>query len=307
MPKHIDVIGAPIDAGGGRSGAAEGPGALIAGGILSRLEAAGHTVCHRDIFEASRDAPLSVKPVKTRRTANVNEVAEAIALLAAQTFASLRTGHTPLVLGGDHSVVVGSIGAALHPDLLSGKELGLIWIDAHYDAHTGKTTSSGNANGMPLASILGRGLRAFRTPIGGRKIHPSNVIHIGAGKKDCEPEEITLLDRMKVRRFTEADILATGMIPVGEAYAELCGRVDAIWVSFDLDAVNHYWAPGVAYPNQGGLSYQSLMQLATFLASKGKIIGADIVEHTPRLEKWDALGRPLTATLATEFAIRLFE
>jgi arginase len=243
---------------------------------------------------------------KKRRTEHVNEVAGVISSLAAQTFASLRVGHTPLILGGDHSVVVGSIGAALHPDLLCGKRLGLVWIDAHYDAHTGATTSSGHANGMPLASLLGRGLRAFRAPIGNRKVHPRNVLHLGAGKADCEPEEIALIERLQVQCFTEEKIYRDSMIPVREAYDRLCERVDHIWVSFDLDVVNQYWAPGVAFPNKNGLSHHMLMLLVDHLA-KGKIIGADIVEHAPNREQYDACGYPKTATLATEFATRLFK
>lgn len=310
MPKHIDVIGVPIDVGGGRSGASHGPRALIASGIVGRLEAVGHTVSHQDIFEVGgaslrRSSSLS-SPARTR-TMYVDEVSASISLLAAHTFASLRVGHTPLILGGDHSVVVGSVGAALHPDLLCGKKLGLIWIDAHYDAHTGKTTSSGNANGMPLASILGRGLRAFRTPIGNRKIHPQNVLHIGAGKADCEPEEIALLERFRVRCFTREELYRDSVVQLRRAYDELCERVDHIWVSFDLDAVNKYWAPGVAYPNEDGLSHQMLMLIVDHLASKGKIIGADIVEHTPHLEQYDAFGVPRTADLATDFAVKLFQ
>lgn len=309
MPKHIDVIGVPIDVGGGRSGASHGPKALMASGIMDRLEAAGHTVSYKNILEDGVSALCLPKtrssPAKTR-TLYVDEVSASIALLAAHTFSSLRVGHTPLVLGGDHSIAVGSVGAALHPDLFPGKKLGLIWIDAHYDAHTGKTTSSGNANGMPLASILGRGLRAFRTPIGNRKIHPKNVLHIGAGKADCEPEEIALLERLKVRCFTREDLYRDSVVQLRRAYDELCDRVDCIWVSFDLDAVNKYWAPGVAYPNEDGLSHQMLMLIVDHLASKGKIIGADIVEHTPHLEKYDAFGTPRTADLATEFALKIF-
>jgi arginase len=310
MPKHIDVIGVPIDVGGGRSGACHGPRALIASGIVQKLEAAGHTVSCKDIFEGNVEpvclASAPSPPSKTR-TLYVDEVGASITLLAARTFASLRVGHTPLILGGDHSVVIGSVGAALHPDLLCGKKLGLVWIDAHYDAHTGKTTSSGNANGMPLASLLGMGLREFRTPISNRKIQPKNVLHIGAGKADCEPQEIALLERLNVRCFTEEHILTSGILPICDAYDELCTRVDLIWVSFDIDAVNQYWAPGVAYPNKGGFSYSMLMHLVDRLASRGKIIGADIVEYAPHKEEYDPLGFPKTATLATEFALRLFQ
>ncbi len=308
MPKHIDVIGVPIDYGGARSGVCHGPRVLIASGILSSLEAKGHTVSHKDILVAKAEARASrsARYAKKALTLYTEEVSTAIALLAAQTFASLRVLHTPLILGGDHSVVIGSIGAALHPDLLCGKKLGLVWIDAHYDAHTDRTTSSGNANGMPLAALLGRGLRAFRAPISGRKIEPSNVLHIGAGKADCEPEEIALIKRLGVRCFTEEHMQTSGLGPVCDAYDELFARVDQIWVSFDLDAVNKLWAPGVAYPNKGGLTYDQAMQLANHLASKGKVIGADIVEHAPHRDEYDHHGRPQTASLAIEFALRLF-
>lgn len=304
MCRNIDVIGVPFDLGGGRSGAAAGPAAFIESGILNELEMAGHTVAYKDLAYLLEPPPPLYKKARTQYA---NEVSGAIAALAAHTFVALRLGHTPLVLGGDHSIAVGSIGAALNPDLLRGKTLGLVWIDAHYDAHTGRTSVSGHANGMPLASLLGRGSRALRAPIGCRKIHPKNVLHVGAGKADCEPEEIALLRRLGLQYYTDEDICSDGVLSICDAYDSLCTRVDAVWVSFDLDAANKFWAPGVAFPNTRGFEYQTLFQFVDHLASCEKIIGADIVEYVPEREVHDAFGSPQTAMLATDFATRLFK
>lgn len=305
MPRSIDVIGVPFDLGGGKSGVDSGPDALVASGFLNVLGESGHTVSYKDLSKIS-DCPYlftsSLPPHgKVQYAKEVAYVAES---LCARTFASLRVGHTPVILGGDHSIAIGSIGAALAPGLLQGKRLGLVWIDAHYDAHTAATTPSGHANGMPLATLLGRGSRVLRHPIGNRKIRPEHVLHIGAGKADCEPEEIALFTKLKIPFFDQERLRREGWMPIDQALSSLARFVDYIWVSFDLDALNRMWAPGVAFPNKAGLDRNRVLWLADRLAMTRKIIGVDIVEHTSAQEEYDS-GRPRTATFASMFASRL--
>jgi arginase len=305
MPRLIDVIGVPFDLGGGKSGVDSGPDALVASGFLGVLGESGHTVSYKDLSKISECPHLFTSSLPPRgKVQYAKEVAHVIESLCARTFASLRVGHTPVILGGDHSIAIGSIGAALTPGLLQGKRLGLVWIDAHYDAHTAATTSSGHANGMPLATLLGRGPRILRRPIGNRKIRPQYILHIGAGKADCEPEEIALFAKLKIPCFDQERLRRDGWVPVDQALYSLARSVDCIWVSFDLDALNQRCAPGVAFPNKAGLDRNRMLWFADRLAMTGKIIGADIVEHTSAQEEYDA-GRPRTATFASMFASRL--
>lgn len=303
MSRSIDVIGVPFDLGGGKSGVDKGPEALIASGFLRVLQKSGHTVLYQDLMKTSGSGDLFHSPdPPCGKVQYVEEVAYVVNTLAARTFASLRVGHTPLILGGDHSIAMGSIGAALHPDIFPGKRLGLVWIDAHYDAHTAATTSSGHANGMPLATLLGRGAHSLRRAIGNRKIKPEHILHIGAGKADCEPEEIALFEKLQVPCFNQERLRRDGWMPAYQALLALSRSVDHLWVSFDLDAVNERFAPGVAFPNKAGLERNGVLWFAERLTMTGKVIGADIVEHTPVSEAYDMNRRPKTATLAADFA-----
>lgn len=306
MARSIDVIGVPFDLGGEKSGVDSGPAALVSSGFLDKLRFSGHGVSYKDLSQISESAHCftSTDP-PCGKVKYAKEAAGVLSLLAARTFASLRVGHTPIILGGDHSIAIGSVGAALTPELLPGR-VGLVWIDAHYDAHTARTTSSGHVNGMPLATLLGRGAGVLRHPISHRKIRPEHVLHVGAGKADCEPEEVALFAKLRIPCFTQEHLRSGGWHPVYQALSALARSVDHIWVSFDLDAVNYRWAPGVAFPNKAGLDRNSVYWFAERLALTGKICGADIVEHTSAREEYDANGQPKTATLAAEFAKRLF-
>jgi arginase family enzyme len=130
--------------------------------------------------------------------------------------------------------------------------------------------------------------------------------NIGAGKADCEPEEIALFAKLRVPCFDQERLKSGGWMPVYQALHSLAQAVDYIWVSFDIDAVNERWAPGVAFPNKSGIDDKGLFWLADRLALTGKVLGADIVEHSLSREKYDTRGMPKTAMLATEFARRIF-
>lgn len=303
MSRSIDVIGVPFDLGGGKSGVDKGPEAIVASGFLSVLRKSGHVVEYQDLALTAESASLFTSPDPPRgKLQYATEVAYVTNNLAARTFASLRVGHTPIILGGDHSIAIGSIGAALHPDLFPGKRLGLVWIDAHYDAHTAATTSSGHANGMPFATLLGKGAHKLRHAIGNRKIKPEHVLHIGAGEADCEPEEIALFSKLHVPCFDQKRLRHGGWMPPYQALLALSRSVDYLWVSLDLDALNERYAPGVAFPNKEGLDRNGVLWFAERLTMTGKVIGADIVEHSPRREVFDKNGQPKTATFAADFA-----
>lgn len=308
MARMIDVIGVPYHLGGTQNGTRGGPEGLVQNGFLAALEGRGHNVTYANLRAVSgRDDIFCGAHHEGHRVRYADELIALIPLLARQTGLALVEGSTPLVLGGDHSIVMGSIGAALHPDALHDDRLGLVWIDAHYDAHTEWTTHTGNTHGMPLAALLGEG-RQFRPAIGKQKFLPSQVIHIGAGVADCEPEEIALLSRLGVPCFPETFLAEKGWSPVYAALQALSSRVERIWVSFDLDSVCVEDAPGVSYRRlKGGLTRQEVLMLANWLSHTGKVVGADIVEMNFQYERLDAHGSSVTAHLASEFACQLLK
>ena len=168
-----------------------GPDALICSGSL-KLGYGGDFESHQNL-RVRENLSIDTTRVARGKVHYEHEVAQVVRLVSAHTFASLRHGHIPVVLGGDHSISIGSVGAALHPEFLRGRTFGLVWIDAHLDAHTHLTTPSRRAHGLPLATLLGYGPRKLLECIhsvtpssyAGRRTRCSmlsaNVIHVGCG------------------------------------------------------------------------------------------------------------------------------
>ncbi len=302
MHESIHVLGVPYELGGAGRGASSGPTALVEGGLLDILSEE-HKVSYLDLGDllpseifAGLNRPVQ-GPVR-----NHKELLRLIDDLCLRVMKLIHSRETPLVIGGDHSIVVGSIAAALR----STSSLGLVWVDAHYDAHTAETSHTGNAHGMPLATVLGFGGRCYDAVLQGRSVDPRHVLHVGAGSDDCEPEELELLDRLEVARFSDATLREIGWEPVFSFIEKLASSVEKIWVSFDLDAVRAEDAPGVYYRRKnGGLSRKEVLQLAYRLSATRKVVGADIVEMNFLRERV-VNGRFVTAVLASEFAELLF-
>lgn len=300
---RIDLIGVPFDLGGGKSGAREGPRALLLSGLLARLRAHGHSARYvdaeelsefPDVFTSSRDLRGRVRWLKN--------VAGVVGLTGARVTASLATSGTPVVLGGDHSIAIGSVSATLRRTRDEGASLGLLWIDAHYDAHTERSSRSHNANGMPLAAILGDGHPALRHR---EPISPDAVLHVGAGETDCEPDEIRYLIERRITTFSMSHIREFGPEMTYLGIEEFLRRHDRVWVSWDVDAVDARFAPAVDYPSIGGLSKDVILEIARRIASSGKVTGVDVVEYKPSSEEFGEDGRPKTAGLVQDFLLAL--
>lgn len=304
MMRFIDLIGVPSEAGGqnGTSGGAESMGRPLEAALVRQ----GHYAFYWNVREHA-DAPhiftLRGKPRgKVRFQKKVAQVAD---LIAAHTKTSLILGHTPAVIGGDHSVTIGSGRAALEFAVAQRKTIGLLWIDAHLDAHTHKTSHSHNANGMPLAVLLGYGLPSFR-PLR-QAFLPKHVLHFGRGETYCEREEEVLLKTLGVSMFSAKEFRQLDIAAPWRALVSLLARVDLVWVSFDLDAVDRKYAPGVHLRSNGGLSRTVLLWLAGHIAQSGKLCGVDIMEYKPSMEEYNEHGAGKTVVLASEFLSRLLE
>ena len=305
MLRPIYLLGVPSEMGA-LNGTSGGPQALLSP-LRALFSAVGQIMVYENVGENTVFHEIRKLPLRSRgKVHRKKHVAMVADLTASRTGALLSEGRIPLVLGGDHSVAMGSARGALEFARREGKKIGLIWIDAHYDAHTEKTTQSGNANGMPLASLLGFGPHAFRHPR--HAFRPEEVVHLGAGATDCEPEEKALLDTLGVELFS-AEALRRDPIPAWIAILALVDRVDLVWVSLDLDAVDHAFAPGVHLPSDGGLDRTLLLWLAGHMGvgMSGKLCGVDIMEYKPASDEFDSKGRGKTAILATDFLRELFK
>lgn len=290
---HVEIVGVPMDLGAGRRGAALGPEEIRRAGLRVALESIGNTVTDIGNVEVpARDAVPEGDP----RLRYVDTICRIARCVRDATAGAMTRGNVPLVLGGDHSLSIGSIrGVAQH------KRLGVLWLDAHGDFNTRESTPSGNIHGMPLSALVGLGDERLISLDGGPVplINPSNVVLFGV--RDLDPGECELLDESAVSVFSMAEIRRLGVAAAVALALEVVSRgTDGVYVSIDLDGIDPADAPGVSTPVQGGFTREDSTQVCSLLRASGRVAGVDLVELNPGQ---DDSGR--TASLAVELAARL--
>lgn len=297
MKRDISIIGVPMDLGQMRRGVDMGPSAIRYAGIVERLEKLAYTVHdlgNIDVPRPERGPHTSEKTVTLR---NLEEIVTANERLAEKVDEQVKLGRFPLVLGGDHSIAIGTLaGVSQHYD-----NLGLIWYDAHGDINTEKTSPSGNIHGMPLAVSLGLGDERLRSIMTDRaKVKPENVVLIGI--RDLDEGERDLLKKLNIKVYTMHEVDRIGMPQVmKETIAYLKDRTDGVHVSFDLDGIDPSEAPGVGTPVIGGLTYRESHLALEMLSEAGIVTSAEFVEINPMLDE-----RNKTADLAVALTGSLF-
>jgi len=290
--RDIAIIGVPVDLGAGRRGVDLGPGALRYAGIKERLAALGHSV--RDLGNlAVPQAEEFDPPAPGERLRYLEALIQVNLDLAHQVEALIADGSFPLILGGDHSLAIGSISG-----LARGRKIGLIWMDAHGDFNTPETTPSGNIHGMSVAALTGRGharLTALLEP--GPVLRDANIAMVGIRDLDSDEREVLLTTGIQV--FTMHDIDRRGLASVmEEALMRVSMGTAGFHVSLDMDALDPSEAPGVGTPVLGGISYREAHLAMEMVAQSGRLLGLDLVEVNPILDSHN-----VTAELAVAFAL----
>ncbi|MBM4765410.1 arginase [Bacillus sp. B15-48] len=292
--KKLSIIGMPMDLGQTRRGVDMGPSAIRYAGIFERLA---------NLFEEIEDLgdiPIGRPEVKVDPESNLRNlelVAEKNELLAREVEKIIGSGSFPLVLGGDHSIAIGSLaGVARHY-----RNLGVIWYDAHGDLNTAETSPSGNIHGMPLAVSLGIGHERL-TKINGftPKVKPENIVIIGA--RSLDHGEKDLIKELGINVYTMHEIDRLGMTKVmEETIAYLKDKTDGVHLSLDLDGLDPTDAPGVGTPVTGGITYRESHLAMEMLAEANIITSAEFVEVNPILDE-----KNKTATAAVALMNSLF-
>ncbi|WP_139990458.1 arginase [Paenibacillus paridis] len=286
--QQVAIVAVPFGKGAGTAGAELGPAHILnAAGLIEKL--AEMKVGCRLAGEVSLPAvPLPTHAGNAKHLSEVHEVASQLAERVSDIVAA---GDFPLVLGGDHSISIGTVaGLAGHYE-----NLGVIWFDAHSDLNTEDTSPSGNIHGMSLGISLGRGIPLL-TGLRGilPKIKPEHVVIIGARSLDtCEKEFIR---KLGITCYTMHDIDRLGIAKVMEKVIQrLAQTTDGVHVSFDIDSLDPIEAPGTGTPVKGGLSYREAHLALELLYQSGLVTSAEWVEVNPSLDHHDQ-----TAKLAVE-------
>lgn len=274
----MSIIGVPLDHGQSRRGVNMGPSAIRYAGAIDRLEAIGHDVSDEGDIQVG---VAKSTEMNTSNLKNVNEIIKANTNLAEKVEAVVKGGSFPLVLGGDHSIAIGTLAGLA----TSYENLGVIWYDAHADMNTSETSPSGNIHGMPLAVCIGLGdERLVNLHTEGPKVKPENIVIIGA--RDVDPGERVLIKERGIKVYTMHEIDKHGMSSVmQDAIAYLQSReVDGVHLSLDLDGLDPLYTPGVGTPVPGGISYRESHLAMEMLEESGLITSAEFVEVNPILD-----------------------
>ena len=291
MARQIRIIGIPLDLGQSKRGVDMGPAALRYAGLAVALERLGHRV------HDSGNLAVAVRETVHDQAANhyLPAVAEACRLTYAAAREAVAAGETPLFLGGDHSLAIGSIGGVTHH-----APRGVIWIDAHADFNTPETTVSGNIHGMPLAALIGEGYPAL-VDLGrpGPLLRPEDLVLIGL--RDLDPQERERLRASRITAYTMRDLDERGISAVVREALDRLEHHDGIHVSLDMDSIDPQHGPGVGTPAAGGLTCREAQLAMEIIADCGCCRSMDIVEINPILDHHNQ-----TARLAVELAASLF-
>ncbi len=288
---RIRVIGAPMDLGADRRGVDIGTSAIRYADLNHRLRSLGHHV--QDMGNLVVPQPES-QPLGNPKLKYLDQIVRVSEELAGIVTTILQEGDFPLVLGGDHSIGLGSISGVANVH----KNVGVLWIDAHADFNTDQSTPSGNIHGMILASLAGLGNSSL-TNIGGwsPKIHKETIVIVGA--RDLDPGEQELLHTNSIHVFTMSGIDQLGITKVMQQALAIAGQNnDGIHLSLDMDALDPTEAPGVGTPVRGGLTYREAHLAMELIADSHKLVSMDVVEVNPILDRENA-----TALLAVELVL----
>jgi arginase len=293
MRKNAAIIGAPLDLGAGRRGVDMGPSAIRYAGLEERLSAMGVGCVDRgNVASPVAEATAEHDP-RARFLPAIRATCERIAGLVG---AALDEDRIPIVLGGDHSIALGTLGGLA----LRHGPGAVLWFDAHGDLNTPQTTPSGNVHGMPLAAALGRGGPGFASEAWTLPaLEPERVAVIGA--RELDPGERALIRELGLSVHSMSEVDRRGIEAVVSEALERASGAPFVHVSLDMDGLDPDVAPGVGTAVRGGLTYREAHLAMELVAESGLLCCLEIVEVNPILDRQNA-----TAALAVELATSAF-
>ncbi len=285
--RDICLIGVPLDLGQDLRGVDVGPSALRYAGLADRLEQIGHKVTDYG------NIPTALPSTLAKSEDYVESIQHTCNILYHEVQQALARGEFPLVMGGDHSIAIGSIGGATHD-----APKGVIWIDAHADFNTPSSSPSGNIHGMPLAVLSGSGYDQL-TSVGrsGPKLESRDIAMIAL--RDLDLEERRVLHESNLGIYTMRDIDERGIADVTKSVLRQLSHHESLHVSFDVDSLDPHFAPGVGTPVEGGLNPREAHLLMELIAEDGRLSSAEIVEINPIIDEGNRTAELAAGLLAS--------
>ncbi len=294
-PRTVNIIGVPLDLGAGRRGVDMGPSAVRVADLNGRVGSLGYTV--QDVGDVSVTIP-ETQHFGNPKIKFLREITQVCEHLAGLVQDSLERQLLPIVLGGDHSIAIGTLAGVARYSQRVQQSMGLIWFDAHADFNTPDSSPSGNVHGMPLSASVGVGPTELTEICGvSPKVKPQNTVLVGV--RDIDTQEKELLATSAVRVFTMRDLDERGMRSVLEEAIRIATQHTAGFaVSWDMDFIDPAHAPGVGTPVKGGASYREAHLAMEMIADSNKLISLEVVEVNPVLDHMNT-----TAILGVELIL----
>jgi len=279
---NVHILEMPLDFGGNRHGSDMGPSAIRLAGLKERLIALGHET--KKYFSPIELHPQEYEEQGDPEAKYLKPIVLACNQLAIQVETAYKTDAFPLVLGGDHSISLGTLAGISSACKEDEKELGVLYVDAHGDFNTTETSPSGNIHGMCMGASCGFGIpELVNLYDNGRKVNPKNVCYIGL--RDIDEGEKLLMKEAGVTTFTMSDIDRQGFSNIlKKILVFFKTHVDVVHISFDMDVIDPMFAPGVGIPLPGGLNYREALLLMEEMSTLGMVKSAEFVEVNPVLD-----------------------
>ncbi len=292
----VRVYGVPMDLGQMRRGVDMGPSAIRYAGLNSRLERLGLVVEDGGNIMVPVVEQIDATPEDglAHHADDIGKVCRAAYERARETLAAGKIG---IFLGGDHSIALGTVAAALDQP----HRLGVLWVDAHADFNTPETTPSGNVHGMVVAALMGR--CPPNLTVGERRLQPDQLVMIAT--RDLDAKERVALRASGIKVFTMRDIDERGMARIIHEALDALPDAEALHVSFDMDSLDPHVVAGVGTPVPGGLTYREAHLLMETLADDGRVGSLDIVEINPILDTANRTARTAVELVASLFGQRI--
>lgn len=281
-PKSVGIIGVPMDLGAGRRGVDMGPYAIRYAGLERGLLDLGLEIADHHNIQVPGPEGVEIGDPRAKYLSLIEDACGELRLCVAEI---ARSGAFPLVLGGDHSIAMGSVAGLLD----AWGAVGVLWIDAHGDINTPDTSPSGNVHGMPVAALLGQAGLGARLGWTERSIDPRHMVLFGT--RTLDPGERRRIRDLGVRMFTMSEIDQRGLKPCLDEAISLLAGAGGIHISFDIDAVDPLEAPGVGTPWPGGLTYREAHLAMEILADTGHVASMEVVEVNPIADHENRTGK----------------
>jgi arginase len=295
--KHIRIIGVPIDYGADRRGVDMGPSAIRYAGLHEKLRQAGHQVLDSGNLKVPVPESRQMKHPKLKFLDEIVQVNQVLARVVAK---SVHDGEFPVVLGGDHSIAMGTIAGLLRVR----PRLGMIWFDAHGDFNTEETTPSGNVHGMPVAVAAGLSHSALALPFRDHFLDPAKIVYVGV--RTLDPDEAEALRQSRATVFSMHEVDRYGMREVMARAMDIVTQgTDGVHLSFDIDALDPLFAPGSGTPYSGGLTDREAHLALELLAEADILTSMEMVEVNPILDEHNRTGELAANLIASALGHRI--